>query len=86
VQIELYYNPRDTPLAWREEVWVRGGFNRWRHKYTFGPFRMAPPGDGGEHFSVRNPPSPAPREPRAPRAAFTRQPLQLDDRRRARYD
>ena len=58
VQIQLYYNPRDTPLAWREEIWVRGGFNRWRHKYTFGPVRMTPPGEGGEHFCVRAPPAP----------------------------
>lgn len=54
-QVELYYNPRGTVLAGREVVWVRGGFNRWRHAHSFGPLLMTPPGEGGEHFLVRPP-------------------------------
>ena len=52
VQVELYYNPKDTVLAGMEAVWVRGGFNRWRHAHSFGPLLMTPPGEGGQHFLV----------------------------------
>ena len=50
--MELYYNPKGTVLAERAAVWVRGGFNRWRHAQSFGPLLMTPPGEGGEHFLV----------------------------------
>jgi hypothetical protein len=50
--VELYFNPRDTVLSGRRSIWLRGGFNRWRHPRPFGPIEMVPPEDG-EHFRVR---------------------------------
>jgi starch synthase len=43
----VYYNPQATVLAGRQEVWMRGGFNRWSHRGgTWGPIKMEPTKDG----------------------------------------
>ena len=31
---------------------LKGGFNRWTHKKSFGPLKMAPPTGEGAHFSA----------------------------------
>ncbi|KAK9805611.1 hypothetical protein WJX72_007789 [[Myrmecia] bisecta] len=48
--IELCYNPHDTPLHGSQQIFVRGGWNRWSHPRPFGPIKMIPPADGGSHF------------------------------------
>lgn len=50
--IEVYYNPQNTILAGKPNVFLRGGFNRWRHPKPFGPIQMIPP-ETGDHFRVR---------------------------------
>ncbi|CAL8465412.1 g4948 [Coccomyxa elongata] len=49
--VTIYYNPQDTPLKGGEEVYLTGGWNRWKHLKKFGPLRMTTPGDG-DHFSA----------------------------------
>lgn len=49
--IEVYYNPQNTILAGKPNVFLRGGFNRWRHPKPFGPIQMIPP-ESGDHFRV----------------------------------
>ncbi len=51
-EVTLYYNPRDTPLNGRQQVYVMGGWNRWTHKRHFGPIAMHPPAEGEEHWQV----------------------------------
>ncbi|CAG9465646.1 unnamed protein product [Pedinophyceae sp. YPF-701] len=53
--VELCYNPQDTPLSGRQSVWVRGGYNRWTHKKSFGPIEMTPPKAGESHFTAKIP-------------------------------
>ncbi len=49
--IEVYYNPQNTILGGRPNVFLRGGFNRWKHPKPFGPIQMIPP-ESGDHFRV----------------------------------
>ena len=45
---QLRYNPQSTVLDGRNEVWVRGGYNRWKGDVRrWGPLRMTSLGDGG---------------------------------------
>jgi hypothetical protein len=50
-EVTIYYSPGATVLAGRERVFLRGGYNRWRHAKAFGPIEMTPPKEGF-HFSV----------------------------------
>lgn len=44
----VFYNPGATALAGRDEVWIRGSFNRWTHREgTWGPLKMEPTPDSG---------------------------------------
>ena len=52
-EVTIYYNPRDTPLNGRQQLYLMGGWNRWTHKRSFGPVAMHPPEAGGEHWQVR---------------------------------
>lgn len=52
-QVEVYYNPKNTNLGGSERVFMRGGWNRWRHPKPFGPIEMTPPVTG-DHFRVRH--------------------------------
>ncbi|KAL4420307.1 hypothetical protein ABPG77_001397 [Micractinium sp. CCAP 211/92] len=45
----IYYNPDNTNLHGRQAIWIKGGFNRWRHPRGFGPVEMVPP-ELGDHF------------------------------------
>ncbi|KAI8476302.1 MAG: hypothetical protein J3K34DRAFT_382253 [Monoraphidium minutum] len=47
---ELHYNPTVTPLRGRPDVYVSGGFNRWRHPARHGPALMQPTATGGLGF------------------------------------
>jgi starch synthase len=51
-KLTVYYNPDRTVLRGRPDVFVRGSFNRWDHKETFGPVPMTPavPEAGGLGF------------------------------------
>ena len=41
--VTVLYNPTDTALHGRTDVYIRGGFNRWRHDARkWGPTRMRP--------------------------------------------
>ena len=47
---EVFYNPTLTPLRGRPEVFISGGFNRWRHAARHGPALMQPTLKGGVGF------------------------------------
>ena len=51
-KVTVYYNPDRTVLRGRPDVFVRGSFNRWTHKQSFGPIKMEPavPEAGGMGF------------------------------------
>ncbi|PNW82516.1 hypothetical protein CHLRE_06g282000v5 [Chlamydomonas reinhardtii] len=51
-EVTIYYNPRDTPLNGRQQLYLMGGWNRWTHKRSFGPVAMHPPEAGGEHWQA----------------------------------
>ena len=45
--VTVFYNPENTNLNGKPEVWFRGSFNRWTHR--MGPLRpqkMLPVGNG----------------------------------------
>ncbi|GBG67829.1 hypothetical protein CBR_g950 [Chara braunii] len=45
--VTVYYNPQNTVLHGRTEVWMRGSFNRWTHRSgCFMPLKMNPSGNG----------------------------------------
>ncbi len=50
-EVDIYYNPNNTLLAGSGQVFLRGGWNRWRHPRGFGPVEMVPPAVG-DHFRV----------------------------------
>ncbi|KAL4419296.1 hypothetical protein ABPG77_001628 [Micractinium sp. CCAP 211/92] len=45
--VEIYYNPDETALRGRPEVYVTGGFNRWTHPEKFAPVQMQSVVPGG---------------------------------------
>eukprot|EP00884_Botryococcus_braunii_P007192 jgi/Botrbrau1/16474/Bobra.0142s0068.1 len=49
-ELTLFYNPNNTCLHNRNQIFVKGGWNRWSHKQKFGPLEMVPPGPGEEHY------------------------------------
>ncbi|PSC67151.1 glycosyltransferase family 5 [Micractinium conductrix] len=49
--VTVYYNPNNTNLNGRHAVFLKGGYNRWRHPRGFGPLEMTPPTEG-EHFQA----------------------------------
>ncbi|GAB4820993.1 hypothetical protein N2152v2_008039, partial [Parachlorella kessleri] len=51
-EVDIYYNPNNTLLAGSGQVFLRGGWNRWRHPRGFGPVEMVPPAVG-DHFRAR---------------------------------
>ncbi|GLC71233.1 hypothetical protein PLESTF_001092900 [Pleodorina starrii] len=51
-EVTVFYNPRDTPLNGRQQMYLMGGWNRWTHKRHFGPIAMHPPVEGGEHWQA----------------------------------
>ncbi|GIL88159.1 hypothetical protein Vretimale_14076 [Volvox reticuliferus] len=51
-EVTVFYNPRDTPLNGRQQIYLMGGWNRWTHKRHFGPIAMHPPVEGGEHWQA----------------------------------
>ena len=51
--VTIFYNPQNTLLAGRDAVFLRGGFNRWRHARGVGPLRMDAPAGEGHHHKVR---------------------------------
>lgn len=54
--VTVYYNPNNTSMHGREAIWMKGGFNRWRHPKQFGPVEMTPPLEGDHfQFSVKAP-------------------------------
>lgn len=50
-EVTIFYNPDNTVLHGAERVYLRGGFNRWRHPKGYGPIEMEQPG-AGDHFSA----------------------------------
>ncbi|KAL8130155.1 hypothetical protein V2J09_019310 [Rumex salicifolius] len=45
--VTVYYNPANTVLSGKPEVWFRGSFNRWsHHKGPLAPEKMVPAGNG----------------------------------------
>jgi starch synthase len=51
-EVTLFYNPSNTCLHGAARVFLRGGYNRWRHPKGFGPLEMSPPAPGASHFSA----------------------------------
>ena len=52
-EVSVYYNPNNTVLHGGQRMFIRGGWNRWRHPRGFGPLEMTPPAEpGAEHFMV----------------------------------
>ncbi|KAG6584091.1 Soluble starch synthase 3, chloroplastic/amyloplastic [Cucurbita argyrosperma subsp. argyrosperma] len=50
--VTVFYNPTNTPLNGKPEVWFRGSFNRWSHrKGPLLPQKMLP-ADGGSHVKA----------------------------------
>lgn len=48
----VFYNPANTVLNGKSEVWFRGSFNRWTHrKGPLSPQRMLP-ADNGTHIKT----------------------------------
>lgn len=48
--VEVFYSSNDTCLNGKEQIYMTGGWNRWAHKKAFGPLRMTPPGENGDHW------------------------------------
>jgi starch synthase len=48
-EVEVFYNPDNGALPGRQTLFMRGGFNRWRHPKAFGPVQMDPPAPGTSH-------------------------------------
>eukprot|EP00249_Psilotum_nudum_P022055 c28356_g1_i1 orf=2-3733(+) len=43
--VTVFYNPSNTILNGKSETWIRGSFNRWKHKHgNFPPIKMEPTG------------------------------------------
>lgn len=50
--VTVFYNPANTVLNGKSEVWFRGSFNRWTHrKGPLSPQRMLP-ADSGTHIKT----------------------------------
>ena len=49
--LTIHYNPDNAALPGAQRVFLRGGFNRWRHPRVFGPLEMAR-APGASHFSA----------------------------------
>lgn len=47
----MYYNPTVSPLRGRPDIYLAGGFNRWRHPQRFGPTLLQPTMKGGVGFN-----------------------------------
>ncbi|EFN55259.1 hypothetical protein CHLNCDRAFT_134595 [Chlorella variabilis] len=47
--VTVYYNPNNGGLPGRQHIWIKGGWNRWRHPKAFGPLEMDPPKEGDHH-------------------------------------
>ena len=51
--VTISYNPNSTVLHGAERVFLRGGYNRWRHPKSFGPIEMSAPSSGSEqHYTA----------------------------------
>ncbi|KAI7836090.1 hypothetical protein COHA_010018 [Chlorella ohadii] len=50
-EVTVYYNPNNSALPGRNQIWIKGGWNRWRHPRSFGPLEMTPP-KVGDHFQT----------------------------------
>lgn len=48
----LFYNNKNTNLAWSGEVWMRAGFNRWEHPAPLPPIKMAPAATEDSHLAA----------------------------------
>jgi glycogen synthase len=49
--VRIFYNPEHTALNGAQEVYVRGGWNRWKHDQVWGPVIMDPAKESsGGHF------------------------------------
>lgn len=46
-KVTVYYNPKNTNLNGRSEIFLRGGWNRWTHSETIQPVQMQPCEDAG---------------------------------------
>lgn len=46
----MFYRPDLTVLRGRPDVYVKGSFNRWKHRDQFGPLRMSETIPGGIGF------------------------------------
>ncbi|KAG2492408.1 hypothetical protein HYH03_009353 [Edaphochlamys debaryana] len=51
-EVTVFYNPHDTSLNGRQQIYLMGGWNRWTHKRHFGPIAMHPPSEGEEHWQA----------------------------------
>jgi len=49
-EVEIYYNPDQTALRGRPDVYVHGGFNRWSHPQKVENIQMVPVVPGGPGF------------------------------------
>merc|ERR1719224_54361 len=47
----LNYNPDNTNLKGASSIYVRGGYNNWTHRATFGPIQMQR--QAGAHFTAK---------------------------------
>ncbi|KAL6763691.1 hypothetical protein V8C86DRAFT_192634 [Haematococcus lacustris] len=47
--VTLWYNPHDTPLNGKREIFFMAGFNSWTHPSPVGPIEMMPPDVPGQY-------------------------------------
>lgn len=50
--VTVYYNPANTVLNGKPEVWFRGSFNRWTHRNGPLPPQKMLPADNGSHVTA----------------------------------
>ncbi|XP_038894134.1 soluble starch synthase 3, chloroplastic/amyloplastic isoform X2 [Benincasa hispida] len=50
--VTVFYNPANTPLNGKPEVWFRCSFNRWSHRNGPLPPQKMLPADGGSHVKA----------------------------------
>jgi hypothetical protein len=51
--IQVLYNPANTSLCGASEVYLTGGFNRWKHPQSIAALKMAPSTANKGLFEVR---------------------------------
>jgi starch synthase len=51
-QLTIHYNPDNTTLHGAQQVFMRGGYNHWRHPRSYGPLELTPPTAGGTHHTL----------------------------------